>query len=107
MSGDVTAYEVRAQFENLLERDLLGPWDGPTEELPAGSSPGERYLLGRLVPRRSDVAEPVTDEGEDDDVETRPELVEESGLDLGDDAADDVAPAAAIRTRAMSASSLG
>lgn len=24
-----TSYEVRAELESLLERDLLGPWDGP------------------------------------------------------------------------------
>jgi len=103
----VAAYDVRAQFEDLLERDLLGPWDGPTEELLPGTSPGERYLLGRLVPRRPDTAEPVTGEGEDDDVENRPELVEEVGLDLGDDVDGEAAPIAAIRTRAMAASSLG
>ena len=46
-----TSFEVRGELEALLERDLLGPWDGPDEELPPGSSPAERYLLGRLVPR--------------------------------------------------------
>lgn len=33
MSGDpanqVPSVEVRAELESLLERDLLGPWDGP------------------------------------------------------------------------------
>jgi hypothetical protein len=48
-----TSFEVRAELEDRLERDLLGPWDGPTEELPPGTSPAERYLLGRLVPRPS------------------------------------------------------
>ena len=38
-----------------LERDLLGPLDGATQELPPGTSPAERYLLGRLVPRRGSV----------------------------------------------------
>jgi Helicase conserved C-terminal domain len=103
-----TAYEVRAQFENLLERDLLGPWDGTQEELPPGSTPGERYLLGRLVPRRPDNYEPASEAGsEDDDVEDRPELVEEPTLDLAGDEDDESAPAAAIRTRAMASSSLG
>jgi hypothetical protein len=50
-----TPVVVRAELESLLERDLLGPWDGPEEELEAGSSPAERYLLGRLVPRSPDV----------------------------------------------------
>ena len=108
MTQTVTAYDVRAQFEDLLERDLLGPWDGPTEELPPSSTPGERYLLGRLVPRRPDSYEPASSaDSEDDDVEDRPELVEEPALDLTDDEDDEAAPAAAIRTRAMASSSLG
>jgi hypothetical protein len=102
-----TAYDVRAEFEDLLERDLLGPADGPNEELPPGTSPGERYLLGRLVPRRPPAQEPRAAEGEDDDVEDRPELVEEGGLDLVSDEDSEAAPAAAIRTRAMAASSIG
>ena len=52
-----TSFEVRAELESLLERDLLGPWDGPEEELPPRSSPAERYLLGRLVPRDAPVDE--------------------------------------------------
>ena len=50
-ASPATSFEVRAELESLLERDLLGPWDGPEEELPPGDSPAERYLLGRLVPR--------------------------------------------------------
>jgi hypothetical protein len=102
-----TGYDVRVELEDLLQRDLLGPWDGATEELPPGSTPGERYLLGRLVPRRPEAGEPAPEtDGEDDDVEDRPELVEEPTLDLdGDDA--DPPSAAAVRTRAMAASSLG
>lgn len=108
MTETAAAYEVRAQFEDLLERDLLGPWDGPEEELPPGTTPGERYLLGRLVPRRPDNHEPISAaESEDDDVEVRPELSEEPTLDLGGDEDDESAPAAAIRTRAMASSSLG
>ena len=49
---DATSFQVRAELEDLLERDLLGPWDGPEEELPPGTSPAERYMLGRLVPRQ-------------------------------------------------------
>ncbi len=45
---------MRSELETLLKRDLLGPWDGPDEELPPGTPPGtppaERYLLGRLAP---------------------------------------------------------
>jgi len=102
--------EVRAAFEDLLTRELLGPWDGPEEELPAGTSPGERYLLGKLVPRRSETYEPVTrpnESAQDDDVEDRPELVQEAGLGLELDADDAPPPPAAVRSRAMAASSLG
>ena len=47
----VTSVQVRAELEDLLMRDLHGPWDGPEEELPPGTRPAERYMLGRLVPR--------------------------------------------------------
>ncbi|MBA8792842.1 hypothetical protein FHX74_000436 [Friedmanniella endophytica] len=107
VTQSATGYNVRAELENLLVRDLLGPWDGDTEELPPGSTPGERYLLGRLVPRRPEAGEPAPETAaEDDDVEDRPELVEEPTLDLDGDDADPPSPAA-VRTRAMAASSLG
>ncbi|MGL5830133.1 MAG: DISARM system helicase DrmA, partial [Angustibacter sp.] len=41
--------QVRDELEDLIERDLLGPADGPEEELPHGVSPSEQYVLGRLV----------------------------------------------------------
>jgi hypothetical protein len=102
--------DVRAELESMLERDLLGPWDGPNEELPAGTTPGERYLLGKLVPRRSVGDEPAGDAeqaAEDDDVEDRPELVEGLGLDLELNDSADPPTAAAVRGRAMASSSLG
>ena len=64
-----TSFGVRAELEDLLERDLLGPWDGPEEELPPRTSPAERYLLGRLVPRQQP-EEPADDE------QLEPELVD-------------------------------
>ncbi len=102
VADEVTGYEARAALEDMLERDMLGPWDGPTEELPAGTTPGERYLLGKLVPRRADWEEPVTDPeaaAEDDDVEDRPELVDEGRLDLDPDDAGSQPSPAAIRGR--------
>jgi len=99
-----TSFEVRAEFESLLERDLLGPWDGPEEELSPGSSPAERYLLGRLVPRDAPVDErTASDEGSGDD----PALVERevSGDSEADDT--DVESEAAVRTGSMAASSIG
>jgi len=110
--GKATAngFDVRVELESMLERDLLGPWDGPTEELPPGTTPGERYLLGKLVPRRvfmEESADLPDEAAEDDDVEDRPELVDSPGLDLEVDSGGDPPTAAAIRGRAMAASSLG
>jgi hypothetical protein len=47
-----SSFHVRGELQRLVERDLLGPWDGPTEELPRRySGPRERYLVGMLGPR--------------------------------------------------------
>jgi hypothetical protein len=47
------SYQVRDELQALIERDLLGPWDGDTEVLPPRSQgPGERYLVGRLGPHQ-------------------------------------------------------
>jgi len=47
-----SSYQVRDELVELIERDLLGPWDGEVEVLPPRSAgPGERYLVGRLGPR--------------------------------------------------------
>ena len=71
-----TSFEVRGELEGLLERDLLGPWEGPEEELPPGSSPAERYLLGRLVPRDAPADEATADEDEEGEAGQDPALVE-------------------------------
>ncbi len=105
-----TGFDVRGELEAMLERNLVGPLDGPTEELPPGTSPGERYLLAKLVPRRPPGQEPIEspkEDSEDDDVEDRPELVEEAGLDLGPDDNAEGPTTAAVRGRAMAASSVG
>jgi len=50
---DASSYQVRDELAGLIERDLLGPWDGEAEVLPPRSAgPGERYLVGRIGPRR-------------------------------------------------------
>ncbi len=50
----VTSFEVRDAFQELVERDLLGPYDGDFEELPLGSNgPRDRYLVGMLGPKPS------------------------------------------------------
>ena len=52
--AEATSYQVRDELQALIERDLLGPWDGENEVLPPRSQgPGERYLVGRLGPRQS------------------------------------------------------
>jgi len=55
---DVSSYQVREELVGLIERDLLGPWDGELEVLPPRSAgPGERYLVGRLGPRHDPQSE--------------------------------------------------
>ena len=100
---DVTSFQIRAELEDLLERDLLGPWDGPEEELPRGTSPAERYMLGRLVPRQQP-EEPTDDE------QLEPELVdrEVASPASGDDGEEEGAEAdATVRSGSMSASAIG
>ncbi|MCK9925864.1 DISARM system helicase DrmA [Frankia sp. Mgl5] len=47
-----TSYEVRDAFEDLVRRDLLGPWDGEHEVFhPRAMGPRERYLVGMLGPK--------------------------------------------------------
>ncbi|MFJ2033770.1 DISARM system helicase DrmA [Streptosporangium sp. NPDC087985] len=85
-----TSFEVRDAFEELVRRDLLGPWDGDTEELPSGAAgPRERYLVGMLGPKpsrrssRDDAGEmPETEigvEGDGDDGEL-PEVLTPQNL---------------------------
>jgi hypothetical protein len=106
----VTSWEVREELESLVERELLGPWDGTEEELPPGIIPSERYLLGKLVPAPSDAPGQVT-ESETADVdatdEDLPELADDAGTDVDPDDPDVAPSAAAIRTRRMAASALG
>jgi Helicase conserved C-terminal domain len=52
--AEASSYQVRDKLVDLIERDLLGPWDGELEALPPRSAgPGERYLVGRLGPRHN------------------------------------------------------
>jgi hypothetical protein len=48
-SNTVTSYQVRAELEDLLERDLHGPWGGIREELPRGTSPACRAVHARAT----------------------------------------------------------
>ena len=60
-----TSYQVRDELEELIRRDLLGPWDGEDEEFrPGAMGPRERYLVGMLGPKprpRSARTDDVTD----------------------------------------------
>ncbi|RSN67273.1 DISARM system helicase DrmA [Actinomadura sp. WAC 06369] len=50
--ADGSSFEVRDELEELVRRDLLGPWDGPREEFaPKAMGPRERYLVGMLGPK--------------------------------------------------------
>ena len=59
--------DVRSELERFLVRDLLGPWAGDTEELPAGTIPSERYILGVLSPAREALDAEATDTTASDD----------------------------------------
>ncbi|MGH4026250.1 MAG: DISARM system helicase DrmA [Pseudonocardiaceae bacterium] len=46
------SFQVRDKLQQLVERDLLGPWDGETEQFrPRAMGPRERYLVGMLGPK--------------------------------------------------------
>ncbi len=99
----VRSVEVRAELEELLERDLLGPWNGPEEELPPGMSPAERYLLGRLVPS----VQPAVSTPDPAVLDTDPETVDRETAGVDDTDVTDVEPEATVRAGSMAASSLG
>lgn len=110
-TADTTSFDVRAEFEQLIERDLLGPWDGPDEELPPNDSPAERYLLGRLVPRAESAGQPGRSEPPGDgQMPTEP--MEDPDLEDRDVAGaageiEDAEPPAAVRSGRMAASAMG
>lgn len=102
----VSSFEVRAELESLLERDLLGPRDGPDEELPPGVPPAERYLLGRLVPHEGPQARPP-DRTEVDATEAGDaDLTDREMVDATEDPEEPEAQAV-VRAGTMAASSLG
>jgi hypothetical protein len=64
--SDWSSWDVREELERLLVRDLLGPWGEDAEELAAGSSPSERYIVGVLYPRRTALSVTDLDDTEGD-----------------------------------------
>jgi hypothetical protein len=65
--GDASSFQVRDELQQLVQRDLLGPWDGETEQFtPRAMGPRERYLVGMLGPKHQpkstlDEADTVSD----------------------------------------------
>lgn len=58
--------EIRENLEDLIVRDLLGPWDGEDESLK--TSPKSRYLVGMLAPIvRNPQPQKETDSSTDDE----------------------------------------
>lgn len=112
-----SSFEVRTELEKLLERDLLGPWDGPDEELQPGTSPAARYLLGRLVPRHppAEPPEPIgradgaaAPAGDADGGDDPSQLDREVSAGGGDDSGEDEAESdATVRSGSMAASAIG
>lgn len=49
---DAGSFEVRDRLGEILQADLVGPWDGEHEEFrPNAPGPRDRYLVGALGPR--------------------------------------------------------
>jgi hypothetical protein len=79
--------EVRQNLENLIVRDLLGPWDGESELLKG--SPKSRYLVGMLAPVVTNPeVQKVSTEDEDGEVVVMGDA--DSNV-TGDDASEDSA----------------
>ncbi|GAA0338593.1 DISARM system helicase DrmA [Actinoallomurus spadix] len=54
---EASSFEVRDELQALIERDLLGPWNGPLERFsPKAMGPRERYLVGMLGPKHEAVS---------------------------------------------------
>jgi hypothetical protein len=103
---DGTSYAVRENLVDILDRELLGPRDGPEELLPV--SPRQLYLVGYIAPEKlaADRADPAHAEDADgllagiraDEASPRAqrgipaESADESSLDAEDDDAEDRAP---------------
>ncbi|MGW5289757.1 DISARM system helicase DrmA [Rhodococcus pyridinivorans] len=108
---NVSSVAVRDELEDRLQRDLLGPWDDQTEELPPGVQPAERYLLGRLVPFESTPAPRTASEGDEAEPEPitpgDPSITEMTDGAAGDITDTDPPSEATIRSGSRAASSMG
>ena len=97
---DGTSYTVRENMVDILQRELLGPINGPTEKLPF--SPRSQYLVGYIAPVKVDATRAGADV-EDDAMPADPaalamtrgvpvDEVEEPTTDDKDDDAEDRVP---------------
>ncbi len=73
--------EIRDDLDKAIVADLLGPANGPTEEI-VGSNVQSRYLIGKLAPRRVMVDEVASEERH-----------QGGGASPEDDSADEATPA--------------
>ncbi len=79
---EATSYEVRDEFQELVARDLLGPWDGESEQFPPRAmGPRERYLVGMLGPKQAPGASP-SDNPVDTDTSVEGDASGEGGAEL-------------------------
>ena len=67
----MSSYAACEELTGILERELLGPLNGPEEILDA--APDVAYLVGRIAPRK------LTGRGDPTDADT-----DEVGTDVGD-----------------------
>src|SRR5512143_524147 len=87
-------YQLRAELETMVLRDLLGPASGESEEL-TERTVRDRYLVGVLAPSRSASASAnakpdVDEEGqEEEEIPLIPDELPEGGSDTTDDGTTD------------------
>jgi hypothetical protein len=114
--ADGTSFTVRENLADILERELLGPINGPEEVLPF--SPRQRYLVGLIAPVKltstsaseldQDDADDLTEVRLDDDGATVGRGVSTVAADGGDaDAEDDDAEDRAPKQGLMIPASMG
>mgnify|MGYP001254182636 CR=1 FL=1 len=89
---------LRDQFHQLVVRHLLGPYDGPEEELPGRVR--YRYLVGRLAPRRTASHSRVT-------IEAATEPTQYSDAEAGLDSEDGLVEAPITTADSLMPSSIG
>lgn len=107
-NATVSSVTVRDELEDRLARDLLGPWDGPEEELPPGVQPAERYLLGRLVPfETTPTRHTPTEEDGEPLAPGDPSVTDMSDVEAGDLDGAEPPSEATVRSGSRAASSMG